>query len=72
MLEQEEKDPERARRSFCRSWCEMWFYIARSSERKNSGKIDFSAFFHIGISCTVCTVVLWILGALLILLTGKK
>ena len=44
VLEQEEKDPERARRSFCRSWCEMWFYIARSSERKNSGKIDFLRF----------------------------
>lgn len=31
VLEQEEKDPYQARRSFCRSWCEIWFYLARSS-----------------------------------------
>ena len=72
MVDDDDKKP---RRSFCRSWCEMWFLFAQKSWccpiTLGLGGV-LSHFYGAGVTCIGLSAVLFGGGFLLFLLTGKE
>ena len=72
MVDDDDKKP---RRSFCRSWCEMWFLFAQKSGccliTLGLGGV-LSHFYGAGVTCIGLSAVLFGGGFLLFLLTGKE